>query len=212
MKKYISEGRSVVREIEKDTLEENPPLFREYMSAAPEVRAIMDNQFKNIKAHARGESKRTWYEWRSKLFDGLTAGLESIRQGMIEDNQRLSRQEEVLQTNVPELMQRHAKLKVEAETLQARADEIANCDQDELRATRLQLVAKEEEIEAKKTLFAELQAQRQQKEQTIEQVKERTAECRCEIQEAERVANENRGWNYEEVKALKGISEKFSSA
>ena len=171
----------------------------------------MDNQFKNVKAHARGESKRTWYEWRSKLFDGLTTGLLSIRSSMIDDDKLLSKQEEILQANVPELVERHTTVKAEAETLQARADEIADCDQDELHAARSQLVATEEEIEAKKKLIAELQAQLQQKDSGIEHIKERTAECRAEIQEAQRVASENKGWAYAEVKALKGTSLYFPS-
>ena len=205
MKKYISDGRSVVREIEKDTLEDNPPLFREYMSAVPEVRAIMDNQFKNIKAHARGESKRTWYEWRSKLFEGLKKGLVGIHDGMVADERLLAEQESILQPVVPDLIEKHAALKGKAETLQAQADEVANCDQEELQAARSRLVAKHEEVEAKKKLLADLQAQMQEKDQNIDHVTERTAECQAEIQEAERVASENRGWTYAEVKALKGI-------
>ena len=174
------------------------------MSAAPDVRLIMDNQFKNVKAHARGESKRTWYEWRSKLFDGLTTGLVSIRSGMVEDDKLLSQQEEILQARVPELIGKHAAVKLEAETLQVRADELAECDQDELHAARTQLVAKEEEIKAKKKLIADFQAQLQEKDSSIEDVNERTAECRAEIQEAQRVVSENKGWSYAEVKALKG--------
>ena len=49
LKNYISEGRSIVKEIEADTYEDNPALFREYMDAAPDVKSIMDNQFKNVK-------------------------------------------------------------------------------------------------------------------------------------------------------------------
>lgn len=185
-------------------MEENPPLFREYMSASPGVRAIMDNQFKNIKAHARGESKRTWYEWRSKLFDGLKKGLVGIREGMVEDDKLLEQQEDLLQTRIPELVEKHASLRTQAEMMQAHAEEVANCNQDELRQTRSRLLAKEEEIEAKKKLLTDLQAQLQGLEQGIEQVQEQISEYRAEIQEAERVTNDNRGWSFAEVKALKG--------
>ena len=89
LKKYISEGRRIVKEIETDTFEENPPLFREYMSAAPDVKALMDNQFKNVKTHARLLSKAMWYEWRMKLQDGLEAGLLRISEGLDADEQLL---------------------------------------------------------------------------------------------------------------------------
>jgi kinetochore protein Spc7/SPC105 len=209
LKKYISDGRSIVSEIEEDTLKENPPLFKEYIAAPPELRAIMDNQFKNIKVHARGESKATWYEWRSKLFDGLKTGLLNIHEGFIQDDQLLGNQEKLLAEHVPALVERYDALKATADTLQAHADAIANSDQDELRQARKDLASKEEEILIKKNRLAELQEALKEQQRVIEAAQERKTEYIAEIKEAERVANENRGWTYEEVKAAKGRTSFF---
>lgn len=206
LKKYIAEGRNVVREIEKDTFEENPALFREYMAAAPDVRAIMDNQFKNIKVHARGESKATWYEWRSKLFEGLKSGLVSIHEGLLQDDKFLGDQEELLHGTIPSLIAKHTLLQEEATNLQSQADELANCDQEELRSVRKSLIQREQDIVEKKRLLVELQAELESNKIAVVEAEERKIEVIAEIKEAERVTNENRGWTYEEVKLLKGES------
>lgn len=205
MKKYISEGRSIIREIEADTFEENPALFREYLSAAPEVRSIMDNQFKNVKTHARLLSKAMWYEWRMKLLDGLKDGLLRISQDMGNDAEILDQQEELLESVVPALVQQHKQLEAEAQILQAEADEMADCDQEELEDARERLVLIDEELNAKRKAVADLQTQLAQEEEDIENAAERKQECLGEIKEAERVREDCRGWSGSEVASLKGM-------
>ena len=205
LKKYISEGRSIVHEIEVDTYEENPPLFREYLSASPEIRAIMDTQFKNVKTHARLLSKAMWYEWRMKLLDGLKDGLLRISRDLDEDAGILSQQEQLLQSVLPQLVQEHEQLAAEAEVLQSKADELASCDQEELEDVRERLVNVDAELEEKRRIVAELQEELREREQRIEDAVERKLECQAEIKEAERVREECRGWSGSEVAALKGM-------
>ncbi|MCJ1471974.1 hypothetical protein MMC13_000618 [Lambiella insularis] len=203
LKKYISEGRSIVREIEADTFEENPALFQEYLSAAPEVKSIMDNQFKNVKTHARLLSKAMWYEWRMKLLDGLKDGLLRINQDMGNDAEILEQQEQLLESVMPGLILEHKQLKPEAETLQAEADEMAGCDQEELGDAREKLAFVDEELEAKRKAVADLQTQLIEQENRIEHATERKQECLGEIKEAERLREECRGWSGSEVASLK---------
>ena len=189
-----------------DTFEDNPPLFREYMSAPPDVRAIMDNQFKNVKTHARLLSKAMWYEWRMKLLDGLKEGLSRIGDDFLQDAKTLSQQEQMLEPIIPNLVQEHEKLEAEANLIQSRADELANCDQEELQDARDKLALVEDEIESKCKQVEELQAQLAQHEEGIEQATERKSDCLLEIQAAEQVCEECRGWTIAEVAALKGTS------
>ena len=211
LKKYISEGRNIVREIETDTFEENPPLFREYISAAPDVKAIMDSQFKNVKTHARLLSKAMWYEWRMKLLDGLKEGLLRIKEGFLEDAEILSQQEELLQPVLPGLVEEHEALAADAQLLQAQADELASCDQEELTDARKQLLEVNEDLEAKRQMVADLQQQLREQEEDIERVAERKQECIEEIKEAERVREDCKGWSASEVAALKGITSSLPS-
>ena len=83
LKKYIHEGQEVVNQIEEETLIDNPLLFKEYFSAALDVRAIMDSQFKLLKTYARHQAKAVWYDWRQKLLTGVKDSLSKNHAGLI---------------------------------------------------------------------------------------------------------------------------------
>ncbi|KAI4106981.1 MAG: hypothetical protein L6R37_001874 [Teloschistes peruensis] len=202
LKRYIAEGRSIVREIEADTYEDNPALFREYMTAPSGVKAIMDNQFKNVKTHARLLSKAMWYEWRMKLLDGLKEGLVQISNGMDEDAENLAQQEGLLEPMLPKLIEENGRLQGEYENLQAQADELASCDQDELRQARDKLRAVDDDLQAKLSLLAQLGQELQAKDESVQDALERRDEYHAEIKEAERVRQDSRGWKPSEVSAL----------
>ena len=174
------------------------------MTAPPDVKAVMDNQFKNVKTHARLLSKAMWYEWRMKLLDGLKEGLVQISDGMDEDANTLSQQKQLLDRVLPKLIEDHDRLRNEHQTLQAQADELASCDQDELRQAREQLAFVDKDIQEKKRLLRNLQQDLQSKDQTIQDAVERRDEYHAEIKEAERVRQESRGWKKSEVAALHG--------
>ena len=205
LKKYISEGRSIVKEIEADTYEDNPPLFREYMSAPPDVKPIMDNQFKNVKTHARLLSKAMWYEWRMKLLDGLKEGLLKIGEGMEEDDRFLTQQEQMIQPVLPPLIEEHERLEGQLSIAEAQAVELADCDQDELKEARDSLKSIDRDLEAKRKLVEELQSQLREREDGLADVVERKQECINEIKEAQKICSDCRGWSSIEVLALHGM-------
>lgn len=204
LKKYISEGRNILREIETETFEENPPLFREYLSATADMRVLMDNQFKNVKTHSRLLSKAMWYEWRMKLLEGLRDGLQRIDQGMAEDDEVLRSQQELLDTILPELVKKHELLVDEHADLASAAEELANCDQEELNDARQKLVSTEADIEIKTRLIKELQDELQEKQSSIDAATERKQRCQEDIEDANKIREACRGWTAEEGMALKG--------
>jgi kinetochore protein Spc7/SPC105 len=204
LKKYISEGRRIVKEIEADTFEDNPPLFREYLSASPDVKTLMDNQFKNVKTHARLLSKAMWYEWRMKLQDGLKEGLIKISEGMTRDEEHLQQQQQLLESVVPTMVSRYDALQEESESLQDIAREIADCDPAELQGARDELNDLSESIAQKKRLIAQLRRQFEESEQEVHELATRKQDCITEIQGFEKVRDECRGWTGAEVEALKG--------
>ncbi|EAW11344.1 kinetochore-microtubule binding complex subunit SPC105 [Aspergillus clavatus NRRL 1] len=209
LKSYISEGRQVIRSIETETYAENPPLFREYATAPPDIRLLMDNQFRNVKTHARLLSKATWYEWRMKLLDGLKEGLDRHMGDMKADEELLTRYEALLNDAVPSLAEKHASLQEEATNLQQLADEMENCNQDELLNAREKLSSLEDEIELKRQQLQELQAQLQDKTDVIEAGAELKTEFLAQIQEAEKVKEECHGWSAKEISELKESVQKI---
>lgn len=194
----------MIRSIEAETYAENPALFREYITAPPDIRVIMDNQFRNVKTHARLLSKATWYEWRMKLLEGLKEGLNRHVEEMKADDDLLSEREALLNSNVPPLVERHASLEQEASNLQQLVDEVENCDQDELRSTRSKLSEVDSEIAVKRRELEQLQKEVQEKTNLIEGGSEMRDEFLAQIQQAERVKEECRGWSAREINELKG--------
>ncbi|EHK40337.1 hypothetical protein TRIATDRAFT_296316 [Trichoderma atroviride IMI 206040] len=203
LKKYISEGRRIVKEIETETFEDNPPLFQEYISASPEVKALMDNQFKNVRTHSRHLSKAMWYEWRMKLQEGLKEGLVSISSGMDDDVKIIEEQEALLKSVMPSLVGRYDSLLEESNNLEEAARELADCDPAELQATREELVSLDDDIAQKKKLIAKLRQEFDASEADVEELTGRKAQCLVEIQESEKIREECRGWTSTEVNNLK---------
>lgn len=205
LKKYISEGRRIVKEIETETFEDNPPLFQEYISATPDVKALMDNQFKNVRTHSRHLSKAMWYEWRMKLQEGLKEGLVSISSGMNHDVKIVEEQEALLKSVMPNLVGRYESLLEESNNLEEAARELADSDPAELQATREELVSLDDDIAQKKKLIAKLWHEFEASEADVEELTARKAQCLAEIQESERIREECRGWTSTEVNNLKGM-------
>ncbi|KAK0630127.1 hypothetical protein B0T17DRAFT_527566 [Bombardia bombarda] len=203
LKKYISEGRRIVRDIESETFEENPPLFREYLTASPEFKVLMDNQFKNVKSHARLLSKAMWYEWRTKLQEGLKEGLIKISEGMDEDDALLQKQQELLSSVLPAMLKQFEALEQEHDDLEAVARELADCDPADLAAARGELVSLDKDIADKTKKIAELRRQLSESESGIESSTARKQLCLDEIKEADKVREECRGWSSTEISALK---------
>jgi kinetochore protein Spc7/SPC105 len=204
LKKYISEGRRIVREIETETFEENPPLFREYMTASPDFKVLMDNQFKNVKTHARLLSKAMWYEWRMKLQDGLKEGLLKTAEGMDNDDRLLMKQQELLSSVLPDMIKRLEELEREHEDLEAVAQELADCDPEDLEDARTQLAALDGSIAEKTRKLAELRRELDESVQDAETLAQQKQQCLEEIREADKIREECRGWSSEEISKLKG--------
>ncbi|KAK3336620.1 hypothetical protein B0T19DRAFT_489702 [Cercophora scortea] len=209
LKKYISEGRRIVRDIESETFEENPPLFREYMSASPEFKILMDNQFKNVKSHARLLSKAMWYEWRMKLQDGLKEGLVKISEGMAEDDKLFRKQQGLLSSVLPAMVKRFEALEREHEDLVAVAQELAECDPAELEEAREELVSLDAGIAEKSKKITELRRHLAESESIIESSLNLKQQCLDDIKEAERIREECRGWSSTEISALKAKVDKL---
>ncbi|KAF2738454.1 Spc7-domain-containing protein [Polyplosphaeria fusca] len=204
MKKYISDGRHFVRTVEENVMEENPMLFSEYVTAPPDQRNIMDNQFKNLKTSARLDARGEWYSWRSTLLGDLKAGLLGTMDGFRRDEKNLSNQESLLDIVLPPLVEKHQALDVECKQLQQRHDELNSCDREELEQTREQLVSTDAGLAETRELLARLKGELADKEARIEAAKERKIECLEQIKAAERVREECRGWSTQEVNELKG--------
>lgn len=165
----------------------------------------MDNQFKNMKTHARHLSKGMWYEWRMKLLEGLREVLLAEAESLIGDNDLLVEQETVLQESLPALLGQHEQLRDECAELQQRASELADCDQDELAQSRQQLISTNQELRRKQDRLAALRSRSQQLDTSLEDAQDAKIEHLQAIQEASRVREQYRGWSAAEVSNVRGM-------
>lgn len=203
LKKYIAEGRRMVKEIEEDTFEDNPPLFKEYMTAPADVKAMMDNEFKNVKTHARLLSKAMWYEWRMKLQEGLREGLVKISVDMLHDDRKLDEQQAILSAALPTLISEYDALEEERVNLDEAAQELADCDPEELQEVRDELVNVEQDIEEKQRQIQALREEYQEAENEAEELAASKTDCLADIARSEKIREDCRGWNSSEVNSLK---------
>ncbi|KAI9662654.1 MAG: hypothetical protein M1831_002697 [Alyxoria varia] len=203
LKKYIGEGRNVIREIEVETVDENPPIFREYTSASPRDRAFMDTQFRNMKSNARLLSKATWYEWRMKLLEGLQESLAETVTGMQQDDASLAEQEKLLDPLLPRAQEEYAKLQRQYEELHARAEELASCDPEDLVNTRKRAKFLGEEIAQRNSKIEEQQRVLGEMDEAVASGREAKDECYAATKEAQKVREECRGLSAAEVSNLK---------
>jgi kinetochore protein Spc7/SPC105 len=203
MKNYISGGRDDLQTLADEVYENQPPLFKEYISAPSDERNVMDNQFKNMKTNARLQSKAGWHAWRAQLLTELRKGLDQSVYEFGQDAEALLQQEAAIEETLPTLESKHDDLATQAQLLQQRADEESSYDREELEQARERLAATDAEIAEKQQLLAQLQTQLEDAESRIEAVKERKTETLEEIKEAECVREEFRGWSGDEVAELK---------
>ncbi|KAK8122360.1 chromosome segregation protein [Apiospora sp. TS-2023a] len=164
---------------------------------------LMDNQFKNVKTHARLLSKAMWYEWRMKLQDGLKEGLVTIAKDMEDDEQLLQKQEDMLNATLPNLEKTYEALEQEHSSLRSVAEELAGCDPEELEAARAELDEVDSDVAEKMRKIEELQHVLGETESTIQDMADRKQECLAAIEEAEKIREDCRGWSSKEISTLK---------
>ena len=140
------------------------------------------------------------------LLGTLKEGLFKTAEGMISDEELLDQQQALLESVLPQLIRQARELEEEEADLQLAAEEIANCDQEELSEARQQLITADADIDAKKRLVTELRKQLQGKEAEIEAGNEKKQIYLEEIREAEKIREECRGWTSSEISALKSTS------
>lgn len=165
----------------------------------------MDNQFKQMKAHARHLSKGMWYEWRMKLLEGLRGALNSTAEGMTEDAAALQKQEQTIQKILPGMVAQYNELVQQNEVLQAHAAEFDSSRQGELDEARQQLIEVDTNVTSKKNLIEQYKQELKSSVEAVAQIHQEKINCQQATRDAQRVREELRGWSVAEVNTLKSM-------
>ncbi|CAK7271665.1 hypothetical protein SEPCBS119000_004722 [Sporothrix epigloea] len=203
LKNYIEEGRSIMREIETETYEDNPPIFSEYTTAKPELRVQMDNQFMNIKIFARQQSKKQWYEWRTKLHEGLQEGMRKVLRDLEKDKEILHQRREKVDAIYPTLLSEYKALERECSRLEAFAAQLGGDDQEALIAAQVQKSQLKASIKEHEDETARLEASVRASKARVSDMKKEREQYLIELEQAKRVQEERRSWSPQEILSLK---------
>ncbi|KAF3310463.1 hypothetical protein TWF173_009464 [Orbilia oligospora] len=199
LKRSNKEGKEMFKQIEKMVLEENPRLFREYLLAPPDVRAVMDLQFKNIKSSSRLEARGDWYTWRQGLQETIKSKALENLESLKVDEGGLRKWREVVDKLGPGLEEKKNELEEKLEVLKIRKEEIEGCDPKELEEKREALKNAKKRLEEKKKELERLNGVSEELEGEVRGREERRETCLSAIESAERVAEANKGYTEEEV-------------
>ena len=166
----------------------------------------MDSQFKNVKTHARLRSREMWYEWRSKLLEGLMEGLARIGEGLVADENTLKQMEGLLQEGavVENLFAEKRKLEEEIQRVGQEVEDYKAWDNEELVQARADVAAAEDEIARKWREVEELRGAVKRAEEELQEGVEQKTEWEGELGAAEKFLEERRTWSSDEVKRLRG--------
>jgi kinetochore protein Spc7/SPC105 len=72
----------MIEQIEKDTIEDPPLLFAEYVGAPADLKRVMESQFRLVKGWARVKARGGWYQWRDQLIGGVMPTLQKNADGL----------------------------------------------------------------------------------------------------------------------------------
>ena len=208
LKHYISEGKKFIKQLEADAYEDTPPLLQAYVQAAPGRKAELDAQMRDMKTNARLRSREMWYAWRSQLMEDLMKGLSGIGEGLLRDDEAISRVEEVVRGILPEMLERESALRQEAERLERAVAATATTEEQKakLKEARERLVEVDNEVEEKRRMLEALQKQSQRQDEALIDLEDNKAKFTAAIREAERVRESCRGVSLDEISRLKGTS------
>lgn len=204
LKRYISDGKKVIKEIESNTAREAPPLMQAYMAANQGRRSVLDTQMRDIKTQARLRSKEMWYAWRSQLLEDLMKALQGIGEGLISDDEALSHAERTVEEVLPGLAEKHNTLQQEAEELDQESAATNESEKEELDTARQKLQGVLTDLEKHRATLEQLQRQAKEQDEAVTDLEEQRAEFTAAVKEAERVKDACRGVSLDEIVTLKG--------
>ncbi|KAI7154795.1 Spc7-domain-containing protein [Hortaea werneckii] len=203
LKRYISDGKKVIKQLETETYRETPPLIQAYLNASADRKSTLDAQMRDMKTHARLRSKEMWYAWRSQLLEDLMKGLSGIGEGLLKDDEVLQRAEEVLDQVLPGIEEKHVALQQEAERLENEVQSTSEEEKEELEQARSRIVEVDGAVDEKRRVLEELERETEEQDQMANHLEESKVEFAAAIKEAERVREACRGVSLQEIADLK---------
>lgn len=203
LSKNINEGKTMFEQFDEVTRENNPKLFREYYSAGPNEQLGMKSEFQLIKDYARQQSKEVWYSWRTQLVQNLFDQLVDRCDLLLQDK-------DILQDSLATVNEMFDELTAKKNMLMQRLTLFelfeSQCDSitdDDLDSMQKELESCKEKYHYLKEVEIEKQIRLEEISVKIQKNKELISTLNKEINEHEKIINDNRKYEKSEIDQLK---------
>ncbi|ODV97316.1 hypothetical protein PACTADRAFT_32788 [Pachysolen tannophilus NRRL Y-2460] len=202
LKKNIVEGKELFEKLEKEILEENPPLIREYMESSETVQSTMNQAFQILKNYAREQAKSVWYGWRSQLIEGVYQGLIKNKRAFEDDKLKVESKLKALKEQYDDLLRRKNETRARLEDLIKDKEEFASCDKEELLRVRKEVIAITDLCLSKKRELVSLNEELTQLEEQLKLKTQMLEDLSIEVEDIAANINYNKVYKSEEVDLL----------
>ena len=192
LKRYMSEGKTFLKQLEAEVAANAPPFVSLYMAASPAERESWDRLVVDAKTRARHHSKEIWYGWRSQLLQGLQDGLRGIEKGLDADAAELRRRRQHVDAILPEALREQEALEKELAMLQDMAAQNSTEDKESLQAARSELVELDATVIEQQDMLAQLRLELEEQEREAEFLIDSRSEATAAIEELNRVKEASR--------------------
>lgn len=204
MRKNITEARDLLSQIDAETLEDTPLLFREFIEAGPDLKQAMITQFKLIKNYARHQARGVWYDWRVQLTQGLKEALVKRMEAVQHDKLLIERKKK--EVDVDEIHQRvseaHAQMKARLETLRQQTTELEQYDREEILAARRQLESVKQEHKGVQDQAEQVSQKVESVNKELQKLDDQKVKLKEQIKECEKIKSDNRRIDIGEILEL----------
>lgn len=198
----IQQGDLLFEELKNKTLEDNPELFREYLSASFYDQMTMKSRFHLLKEYTRQQAKEVWYEWRTKLIKNILETLQTNVEILRNDQLILNENCEMLQIS-------YQKLKLELQSVRlsiSRFKEIRSSFQDldveQIKNIKHRLTDLNHKLTEHKSLIHEKEQKMNSLQTQLDMRNAQIAELLKRVSEEESKLNKIRHFNSNEIQSL----------
>lgn len=203
MKNNVRDAKELFSQLEAETLEENPLLFREYIEASADTKQVMSSQFKLIKSYARQQAKSVWYDWRTQLTNGVYEAFRKNLTSLQDDQKMIGAKRPAVEKAYNDISSKYMEMKNKLERMRKRSAELANCDRDELLAAQELLSTRKRDLATAQMSLEEQTKQVRDYRELVETQLQEKRKLQDSIQAAEKIRQANKRIDMQDIADLR---------
>ncbi|GMF04784.1 unnamed protein product [[Candida] boidinii] len=206
LKKDITNSREEFEELEKDILEDNPQIIREYYDSNEVVKSTLRDRFQFIKTYTRSEARNTWYTWNIQNSQSLKDKYEDNNNYLKSEMEKLDSISQKLHNERNELEAQKKLLKKKLNIVKNKAEKYNSIEQEKVVEKKDKLIKRT--YDAIK-LFQQLQSIKDKTNKMNEELKVKSIEEESLKETVESISKEVEKNKIISIEDCKDLREKF---